>query len=76
MGMDRESQQRTWRKLESRMWKQTPLEIRKGVGKGETGDGNGDELLDPSDHRLLAPAEGTECTWASTSWRVWRLGSR
>ena len=34
MGMDRESQQRTWRELESRMWKQTPLEIRKGGGEG------------------------------------------
>ena len=49
----------------------------KAVGRGRVRrDATGDELLDPSDHLLLAPAEGTECTWASTSWRAWRLASR
>lgn len=29
-----------------------------GVGKAETGDGNGGKLLDPSDHLLLALTRG------------------
>ena len=50
----------------------------KAVGRGRVRLGTRleMELLDPSDHLLLAPAEGTECTWASTSWRAWRLASR
>lgn len=51
--------------LELRMWKEMFGE--------EEGGGDG---LNLSNHPLPAPTEGTEFTWASMPWGVWRPESR